>query len=512
MNNQPVSKCLGLVISASPRFFVAFIILFAGSALADPWINPGDERTRHHIQVLSDAGKLPIPVTAWPLMWADVRRHMEDINYEDLSNGELWSYRYLRHAIERAMAGAKLEVSLYGSNSISPITEFASDTREKEEARVSATFMTDRLAINLEGSYVADPLDGERARYDGSYVAGTMGNWVIGLGAIDRYWGPGWQSSLILSHNARPAPGVFLQRKTSEPFSWPVLKYLGPWQVTAFANQLEEERYVPNAKLLGARVSLKPFKPFEIGFSRTAQWGGDGKDGRPDRPEDLRSFWNMLIGNDSRGMDGIAGDTSNEPGNQLGGWDWRYNFAFKGIQFALFKQDIGEDEQNYLPFQFIRSHGGEIAWANSFMHSRIAFETSNTATRALNQGKSNVAYEHAVYQSGYRHYGLPIGHTTDNDSKMRALNGFHFFSNGHQINWSAAKMELNRDGLDKPAPGGSAYGTEIIDQKYFDIEYKFPVSKNILASVSAFYYENPMTVLGTEVDSGGRLGLTLVLP
>src|SRR5690606_30890880 len=146
------------------------------------------------------------------------------------------------------------------------------------------------------------------------------------------------------------------------------------------------------------------------------QWGGDGRDGRPDRPEDLRSFWNMLIGNDSKGKDGIEDDQSNEPGNQMGGWDLRYNFSLKGIQFALYKQNIGEDEEHYLPFQDIKITGGEIAWANSFMHSRIAFERSDTATHAIDMGKSNVIYEHVIYQDGYRHRGLPLGHTTDNDS------------------------------------------------------------------------------------------------
>src|SRR5690606_35085975 len=150
------------------------------------------------------------------------------------------------------------------------------------------------------------------------------------------------------------------------------------------------------------------------------------------------SFWNMLIGNDSRGHKGIEADMSNEPGNQMGGWDWRYNFTIKDIQFALYKQNIGEDEVNYMPFQDIKIKGAEIAWENSFMHSRIAFERSDTATQAIDQGKANVIYEHEIYRDGYRYQNLPIGHTTDNDTQMQALNGFHFFANGHQLNWTAA--------------------------------------------------------------------------
>ncbi|HBC34390.1 MAG TPA: capsule assembly Wzi family protein, partial [Marinobacter adhaerens] len=49
------------------------------------------------------------------------------------------------------------------------------------------------LGAGFSPSAVADPLDGEEFRLDGSYVAATAGNWVLGVGAIDRWWGPGWQ-------------------------------------------------------------------------------------------------------------------------------------------------------------------------------------------------------------------------------------------------------------------------------------------------------------------------------
>jgi hypothetical protein len=56
---------------------------------------------------------------------------------------------------------------------------------------------------------------------------------------------------------------------------------------------MEEERAVPNAQFLGFRAAFRPLSSLEIGISRTAQWCGD------ERPCDLDTFWNLLVGNDN---------------------------------------------------------------------------------------------------------------------------------------------------------------------------------------------------------------------
>jgi hypothetical protein len=45
-----------------------------------------------------------------------------------------------------------------------------------------------------------------------------LGNWSTSLGKVDRWWGPGWDGSLILSTNARPIPAISLDRRIAEPF------------------------------------------------------------------------------------------------------------------------------------------------------------------------------------------------------------------------------------------------------------------------------------------------------
>lgn len=68
---------------------------------------------------------------------------------------------------------------------------------------------------------------------------------------------------------------------------------------------------VPDAKLLGLRLTAQPLPYLELGASRVLQWGGEG------RSESLSSLWNAIKGNDN--FDSSDQDKS----NQIAGFDGR---------------------------------------------------------------------------------------------------------------------------------------------------------------------------------------------
>ncbi len=82
------------------------------------------------------------------------------------------------------------------------------------EASAAVTVTGRRYAARVRAQYVHNDREDREARLDGSYVAGRFGNWQLGAGAIDRWWGPGWQSSLAWSNNARPVAGAWFARQT----------------------------------------------------------------------------------------------------------------------------------------------------------------------------------------------------------------------------------------------------------------------------------------------------------
>ena len=74
--------------------------LVTAPAGADPWIAPGDARLRHDLQLLSNAGIVRAPLTAWPVPWAEVARDVQSARMT--SNGPA----YVDAALARVRAAA----------------------------------------------------------------------------------------------------------------------------------------------------------------------------------------------------------------------------------------------------------------------------------------------------------------------------------------------------------------------------------------------------------------------
>ncbi len=125
---------------------------------------------------------------------------------------------------------------------------------------------------------------------------------------------PGWTGSLILDGAAPPLAAVGWRRPLPQVSSSPWLQWMGPWMADVFFGRLfGHDPRLP--ALIGLRLQLQPFDRLQLGLSRTLQWGGHGRD------ESFESLMHGLIGWDNVGTRGITAD--NQPGNQLGGFDWR---------------------------------------------------------------------------------------------------------------------------------------------------------------------------------------------
>ncbi|NPB07437.1 MAG: capsule assembly Wzi family protein [Aquificae bacterium] len=92
------------------------------------------------------------------------------------------------------------------------------------------------------------------------------------IGKDSVHLGPG-EYALLLSSNAPPFPMVKLE--TAEPF-----KFLGKWEFIFLRGWLEEEREDrDNPNILALRIVWKPWDLVEIGATRTALYGGEGRPG-----------------------------------------------------------------------------------------------------------------------------------------------------------------------------------------------------------------------------------------
>ncbi len=424
------------------------ILLFSGSltALAEPLAAPGDLRLRHDLQLLNDSGVIDVPLAAWPLALGDIFGALEDADTTAVTGPQRAAFERVREYLSWELETDILtfRTGLAAAENPRVVRGFERTPREQGEVSAGVSWLGERFTVNLAASYVGDPLDGRSFRPDGSYVGVALGNWMVTAGWQERWWGHGRDGSMILSTNARPMPGVMIQRNRSTPFESKWLRWIGPWTFTSFMTELDDDRAVKNALLFGIRGSFRPpHTGLEIGIIRAAQWCGDG------RPCDLDTFGKLLLGKDNRG---VNVDPVNEPGNQLAGYDGRWTLP-KQVPVALYMQWIGEDGRAGNGFigswirQFGLEHWGTIGSLSHRTHIEVSDSLCREGGFGFSDKKPDCAYRHPVYESGYRYRGKVLGLSAGGDSLSYSIGSTLVQSGGHLWNIALRHMQINRQGL-----------------------------------------------------------------
>ena len=417
-------------------------------ALAEPLAAPGDLRLRHDLQLLNDSGIINVPLTAWPLAYGDIYDALASADRERVDDSLRDAWERVRHRVgwELETGSLRYETSLSASENPRQIRSFEYAPREEGEAMAGLSWLGERFTVNLRARYAANPFDDEEFRPDGTYIGAALGNWIVTAGWQERWWGPSRDGSLILSTNARPTPGIAVQRNASRPFETKWLSWMGPWTLTSFMNYLDDDRTIDDALLFGFRGTIRPpHTGLELSFSRTAMWCGD------DRPCDGDTFVNLLLGKDNRG---VNTDAEDEPGNQLAGFDIRWTLP-KKIPIALYMQWIGEDGSPNFPIgswlrQLGAEHWGTVAGLSHRTHIEVSDSMCREGGGGFGDRKPNCAYEHGIYRTGYRYEGRSMGHPGDSDTLAYSLGSTLVQSAGHLWSISLRYMEINRDGAPQP--------------------------------------------------------------
>jgi hypothetical protein len=420
----------------------------AGPAAADAgWFEQGDVVLRNDLLLLNDAEVIRLPVGQWPMPRAAVRYALEHGKEHFARNGAvLAALARVRARLDASKPsrsrGFTFGTSITGGEP-GKLRDFDTVGRENGELNGRAAYSFDeRAEISLSAWAVADPDDGDEFRLDGSHASVQLGNWLLSANTLDRWWGPAHESSLILSSNARPMPTLMVERAAAKAFETPWLSWLGPWRLNFGVSQMEHERLDVDAPLFMAmRVVVMPFKDIEIGLSRTAQFCGEG------RPCNLTTLKDMIVGNDNPGFDATP---ESEPGNQMGGFDLRWNSPIGNWPYAIYSQFIGEDESGYTPAKFLAQFGLEV-WkplAGGGLVQGFA-EYADTSCSAVS-GKGpyfDCAYVQGLFNvEGYRYKGRVIGHTTEQDSRSGAIGATYTAPDGSLWSATLRGAKFNRDG------------------------------------------------------------------
>ena len=205
-------------------------VIFVSSAIAEPFLSPNDPFIRHEIRLLADEGEL-----------TGFAKYMAS-EFWGLSAMRSGSSTYLPHGLladrisfESDSGWSPLTTTLGISDDRVTARGFGPEPRSSFATNASVSWMNDRFAakLSLNAFYgMQDDWKGRRDEglaLDGSYIAARLGNWSASFGQVERWWGPGWDGSLILSTNARPISAISIERRVPEPFETKWLSWIGPW-------------------------------------------------------------------------------------------------------------------------------------------------------------------------------------------------------------------------------------------------------------------------------------------
>ncbi len=242
------------------------------------------------------------------------------------------------------------------------------------------------------------------------YVGAQVGPESISFGRENLWWGPGGDSAFAFSDNA--APFYMLNFRQTQPLVLPgFLKHLGRIRTQFIFGELSGHAW-PRKPLLNAqKVTFDLTDDFELGFTRSAFWGGVG------HPLSFTSFRSSLVSTSSTGCGFQYADLC-DPGDRHSGFDFRWRVAGLQKYLTIYSDSYADDDPSPL------DNPKRSAWAPGIYLSHIPhaskidlrFETYSTWMYRRDQGGQFV-YFNNQYHDGYTNDGQLLGSWIGRDAR-----------------------------------------------------------------------------------------------
>lgn len=396
------------------------LMLWAGSpGFASPWAEVGDNQLRADIELLQATGVVRDVTIQWPLPWQSLLQDLSRTNLVVQPAGvQAAVRRVLAQAQGATAAGVSASMSLDVTNMPSVVYGFDGMGRGEGQAQLmlegTSGPYSGRIALGgITQNFGAKP---NKIMPDGTYLSARLGGVRLYAGYLDHWWGPGQFTALQLSNNARPMPQIGISRSGTQASSWPILRWLGPWQAEFFLGTFDGPQIQSNVFYNAAHVTINPLPGLEIGFAKTEQFCGKGHPCSP-----LRDYFTNA-------------DLSNHPDNVNGegALEIKYSNVLRSVPFQAYMQLMNEDYS-----WFSRSGSSHLFGASVFLPTqgspmKVTVEYANSiATKTLFSFGTHVygfSYNNGQYPDGMHYRGRTLGFSLDSDSTLASLQG----------NWSDA--------------------------------------------------------------------------
>jgi hypothetical protein len=397
--------------------------VLADGATASPWAEVGDAQLRSDIEILAADGLIDDVTTQWPLPWGGVLSRLEK------SDALEFEPDYVRAAAERVEAQARSAIGIGRVNYAATadftnlpevVRGFDALGREDAQGQVSAEWMGGDSAVRLQlGAQSLNRFDHQTLLLDGSYAMHRVGDALLYAGYITHWWGPGWDTALSLSNNARPFPQIGITRMDTAPFSSPWLSWLGPWQAEFLVGLLDGPRLARNTAFDGTRVSFNPLPGLEVALARSQELCGS------DQPP--TAYFNGIHPCSPLAEYINVRNDASHPGESKDevDFDLRYTNRLGDVSYALYTQEMNRDTG-----PFVHSDTSHLFGASAWVPLcgtavRFTAEYADTISTqnffSFNKDFYGQTYWDYKYQDGWQYRGRTLGSSLDTDSRLASF-------------------------------------------------------------------------------------------
>ncbi|MGB0895007.1 MAG: capsule assembly Wzi family protein [Parashewanella sp.] len=453
-----------------------FIGCFSINHCQASWVDTSDIYLRSDIQALADAGIIKTPVNTFPLMWSGIKHDLTITNINKIPADLINTFNRVNKKATSAEQINSTSIDVTLATDPARFLHFGSDYREKGQMTIKQSLDFQRIHFNLSASANLDATDDKTFRLDNSYLSIPIGNWQLSAGAFQQWYGPGYDTSLQKSNNARPLPTIMINRNDAHGFETPWLSWIGPWTLATSISSMESDRAVANPLLWNFRGTFRPFKQLEIGASWAIQFCGKGQ------PCGWKRFFDAITGGTECSSQCGPGFMSKD-GAQLAGYDVRYTDSLFGIPLGVYYQRTCEDSKGSGVVEIVDCGflaGIDTRFTLNKQSQKLFIEYSDTLVACGSDPHIfNCFYEHSTYRSGYRYYRKTLGSTYESDSRSIVAGLINQFDNQQALTALLRYVELNKDGSSPNTSWSPQIAKERL--KMLELSYRLPLWQGMVS-------------------------------
>jgi len=320
------------------------------------------------------------------------------------------------------------------------------------------------LAYPNQATIPAGPIgEFSQGRFLEAYVETTVGNHVICFGKQDEWLGPAQGGSMAYSNNAENIYALHINRieplyiaglsQFTGPFRYEFL--LGPLRGhTQMPNPLyaDNPSVEPNVVNPGnpwvhvEKVSLRPTDNLELGFERTALFGGEGH-----APVTMHTFVRSLFSLSAPGSE--VKYSRNDPGARFGAFDFSYRLPFVRNWLTLYSDSEVHDDVSPIdaPRRAAIRPGLYLSQLPGMARLDLRVEAAMTDPSISNSQGGRFMYWEEIEKQGYTNQGQLFGDWIGREDKGGQAWITYHLSGKEWIAVSTRNQKAAKDSI----PGGT---------------------------------------------------------